>query len=64
MLEIEGGWRNAHHEEPHGLYSLSHISRKITSWRIRCAGYVARVGKKINAFRFVRGRYQSEELWG
>jgi len=43
------------------LYSLPNISR-ITRRTIRCAGHVARVGEKINAFRLLKERYNFEEL--
>jgi hypothetical protein len=35
--EVTGGWRN--------LYALPRIIRIMKSWRIRCVGYVARMGE-------------------
>jgi hypothetical protein len=46
--EVTGGWRNQHKEELYDLYSSSGIIRMI---RIRCAGHVAQIGEKRNAYR-------------
>jgi hypothetical protein len=60
-VEAKGGRRNAHHEELNVLYSLPNISTKITARGIRCAGHVARAGKKTNAFRALKGRQHVED---
>jgi hypothetical protein len=39
--EVIGGWRKLHNEELHNLYS-----RMIKSRRMRCAGHVARMGRR------------------
>jgi hypothetical protein len=42
--EVTGGCRKLHNEELHNLYSSPSIIRMIKSWRMRCAGHVARMG--------------------
>jgi hypothetical protein len=54
--EVTGGWRKLHNEELHSLYSSPSIIRMIKSWRMRWAGYVARMGKKRNAYRILVGK--------
>jgi hypothetical protein len=45
--EIIGGWRELHNEELHNLYSSANIIRIIKSRRMRWAGHVARIGRKV-----------------
>jgi hypothetical protein len=54
--EVTGGWRKLHNEELHNLYSSSSIIRMIKSRRMRCAGHVARMGRKRNAYRVQVGK--------
>jgi hypothetical protein len=49
--EVMGGWRKLHSEELHNLYSSPSIIRTIKSTRISCAGHVARMVEKKNAWR-------------
>jgi hypothetical protein len=44
--EVMGGWRYAHNEELHNLYTSSSIIRMIKSRRTRWAGHAARMGKR------------------
>jgi hypothetical protein len=44
--EVTGGWIKRHNEKLHDLYSSPSIIIKIKSRRIRCAGHVARVGRR------------------
>jgi hypothetical protein len=53
--EIIGGWRKLHSEEFHDLYSSSNLITMITSWRMRWAGYVARMGEKRIAYSISAG---------
>jgi hypothetical protein len=36
-IEVIGGWRRLHNKELHNFYSLSHISSKIKTRRMRCS---------------------------
>jgi hypothetical protein len=45
-----GGWRRLHNEELHNLYPSPNIIRVIKSKRMRWVGYIARMGKRINAY--------------
>jgi hypothetical protein len=44
--EVTGDRRKLHNEELHNLYSSPKIIRIIKSWRMRWAGYVARMGRR------------------
>jgi hypothetical protein len=44
--QVTGGWRKLHNEALHNLYSSPSIIRMIKSRRMRCAGHVARIGRK------------------
>jgi hypothetical protein len=46
--EFTGGWRKLHNEELHNLCSSPSIIRMIRLGRVRSAGQVACVGKKMN----------------
>jgi hypothetical protein len=52
--EVTGGWRKLHNEL-HNLYSSASIIRMIKSRRMRCAGHVARMADKRNAYRISVG---------
>jgi hypothetical protein len=49
--EVAGGWRKLHNDELHNLCCFPNISIMIKSTRMRWAGYVARIGAKMNAYR-------------
>jgi hypothetical protein len=44
--EVTDEWRKLHNMELHDLYSSPSIIRIIKSRRMRCAGHVARMGKR------------------
>jgi hypothetical protein len=54
--EVAGGWKKLHNEKLHGLYSSPSITRMMTSRRMRWAGHVVRMGKKLNAYRISVGK--------
>jgi hypothetical protein len=61
--EVMGGWRKLHNEELHNLYS-SPSTIRIIKPRMRWAGYVARMGEKMNAPRILVGKPERMELLG
>jgi hypothetical protein len=61
---VTGEWRKLHNEELHDLYSSPRILRIIKSRRMRWAGYVARVGKKRNAYRLLVGKPEGKRRLG
>jgi hypothetical protein len=62
--EVTGEWRKLHNEELRDLYSLPNIIRIIKSRRMRCAGHVARMGKKRNAYRLLVGKPEGKRPLG
>jgi hypothetical protein len=44
--EVAGEWRKLHNEELHDLYPSPSIIRIIRARRMRCVGYVARMGRR------------------
>ena len=44
--EESGEWRKPHNEELYHLYSSPNVNRVVTSWWMRGAGHVARMGRK------------------
>jgi hypothetical protein len=51
--DLTGEWRELQNEELHDLYSSTRIIRMVKARRMRCAGHVARMGEKRNAYRLV-----------
>jgi hypothetical protein len=45
--EVTGEWRKPHNEEIHNLYSSPSIIRMIKLRRMRWAGHVVRMGRRI-----------------
>jgi hypothetical protein len=62
--EVTWGWRKLHNEELRDLYSSPSIIRMVKSRRIRCAGNVARLGKKRNARRLLMGKPEGKRPLG
>jgi hypothetical protein len=54
--EVTGGWRKLHNEELRDLYSAPSIIRIIKSRRMTCAGHIARMEGKRNAYRLLVGK--------
>jgi hypothetical protein len=51
--DVTGDWRKLRNEELHNLYSSQNIIRMIKSRRMRRAGYIARMGEKMTAYRIL-----------
>jgi hypothetical protein len=54
--EAIGSWGKLHNEELHNLYSSPNIIRMFKSRRMRWTTHVARIGKKMNAYRILVGK--------
>jgi hypothetical protein len=61
---VTGEWRKLHNEELRDLYSSPSIIRIIRSRRMRCAGNVARMGEKRNAYRLLVGKPEGKRPIG
>jgi hypothetical protein len=59
--EVTGEWRKLHHEELRYLYSSPSIIRIIKWRRMICAGHVALMGEKRNAYRLLVGKPEGKE---
>jgi hypothetical protein len=46
--EVVGGWRKLHNEDLHDLYSSPVIIKMIKSRRMRWAGNVERIGRRVH----------------
>jgi hypothetical protein len=62
--EITGPWRRLHNEELRDLYSSTNIIGMIKSRRMRGAGYVARIGERRGACRFLVRKSEGQEGLG
>jgi hypothetical protein len=62
--EVTGGWRKLHNEECRNLYSFPSIIRMVKSMRIRWAGYIARMGERMNAYRILVGNPEGRKPLG
>ena len=59
---MTGEWRKLHSEGLNDLYSSPNIVRVIKSRRMRCAGYVARMGEKRDVYRILVGKPEGKRL--
>jgi hypothetical protein len=57
-------WRRLHNEELHALYSSLNIIRVIKSRRLRCAGHVARMVERRDAYRILVGKHEERRPLG
>jgi hypothetical protein len=62
--EVTGGWRKLHNDELLNLYSSPSIIRMIKSRCMRCAGHVARMMEKRNAYWILVGKPEGKRLLG
>jgi hypothetical protein len=62
--EVTGDWRILHNGELHKLYSSPSTIRMIKSRRMRCAGHVARMEAKRNAYGNFVGKLDGKRLLG
>jgi hypothetical protein len=62
--EVMGEWRKLHNEELCDSYSSPSIIRIIKSRRMRCAGHVARMGEKRNAYILLVGKPEGKRPVG
>jgi len=58
--EVTGERRKLHNEELYDLYCLTNIPRVIKSRRMRWAGYVASMGKRIGIYRDLEGKSEGK----
>jgi hypothetical protein len=54
--EVIREWRKLHYAELNNLYSSPNIVRVTKSRRMRLAGHVARMGKRIDVYRILVGK--------
>jgi hypothetical protein len=64
--DVTGGWRKRHNEKLRDLYSSSSIITCgiIKPRRVRWAGYVARIGQKMNTYRLLVGKPEEKRPLG
>jgi hypothetical protein len=63
-VEVTGDWRGLRNEELHDSYCSPNIIQVIKLRRIRCAGYVARMGERRGAFRVLVGKPEVKRQLG
>jgi ribosomal protein L15E len=61
---VTGECRKLHNEELHGLYSSPTIMRVTKSRRMRCEGYVARMGEGRVVYRVLVGKPEGKRPLG
>jgi hypothetical protein len=62
--QVTGGWRKMHNEELHNLYSSPSIIRMFKSRRIKWAGNVAQIRKRMTAYRILVGKPKGKRPLG
>jgi hypothetical protein len=53
---VTGDWRKLHNEKLYDVYSSPRIIRIVKSRWMKCAGHVARMGAKRNAYMLLVGK--------
>jgi hypothetical protein len=61
--DITGEWRKLHNEELNDLYCSPNIIRVIKSRRMRWAGHVARMWKRIGVYRVLVSKTGKYTTW-
>jgi hypothetical protein len=61
--EVTRSWRKLHNEELHNLYSSPSIIQMFKSRRMRCAGHVARMVGKRNAYSILEESQKERDHW-
>jgi hypothetical protein len=61
---VTGEWRKLRNEELHDLYSSPSVIRIIKARMMRCAGHVARMEEKRNAYRLLVGKPEGRRPLG
>jgi hypothetical protein len=61
--KVTGGWRKLHNEELCGMYSSPSIIKITKARRMRWAGHVARMGKRIS-YRLFVGKLEGKRPLG
>jgi hypothetical protein len=61
---VTGEWRKLHKEEHRDFYASPSIIKIINSRRMKCAGHVARIGEKRNAYRLLVGKPEGKRPLG
>jgi hypothetical protein len=59
--QVTKNWRRLHSEDLHDPYSSTNNIRLIKDGRMRWAGYVARMGKKRDAYRVLVGKSKGKK---
>jgi hypothetical protein len=62
--EVTGEWKKLHNEELRDLYSSPSLIIIMKSRRMRCAGHLARMGEKRNAYRLLVGKPEGKRPLG
>jgi len=62
--EVTGEWRRLHNEELNDLYSSPNLVRVIKSRRMRWAGHVARMMRRVGCIGCSWGNRREREHWG
>jgi len=62
--EVTGEWRKPHNEELNDLHSSPNIVWVMKSRRMRWVGHVARMGKRVGAYRGLVGKPEGKRPLG
>jgi hypothetical protein len=62
--EVTGEWRRPHNQGLYDMCSSPNFIRVMKSRRMGCAGYVARMGERRNAYRVLVGNREGKRPLG